>query len=88
MQARSWEGLLQAMVEESGGAAIGPVQHEEESLDDEKAELVEKWVKDVVVARKRAQQAAKELEAAPRKVRRREPPPPAESHPADRWSVF
>jgi uncharacterized protein YbjT (DUF2867 family) len=88
MQARSWEGLLQAMVEESGGAAIGPIQHEEESLDDEKAELVEKWVKDVVVARKRAQQAAKELEAAPRKVRRREPPPPAESHPADRWSVF
>jgi NADH dehydrogenase len=88
MQARSWEGLLQAMVEESGGAAIGPIQHKEESLDDEKAELVEKWVKDVVVARKRAQLAAKEPEAAPRKVRRREPPPPAQSHPADRWSVF
>ena len=57
VQARSWESLVLAMVEESGGAAVSPVQHDEETLDEAKAERVEAWVKELVVERKRAQQA-------------------------------
>jgi NADH dehydrogenase len=57
VQARSWESLVLAMVEESGGAAVSPVQHDEETLDEAKAERVEAWVKELVVERKRTEQA-------------------------------
>ena len=57
VQASSWESLVLAMVEESGGAAVSPVQHDEEKLDEAKAERVEGWVKELVVERKRAEQA-------------------------------
>ncbi len=57
IQARSWESLVLSMVEESGGAAVSAVQHDEETLDEAKAERVEAWVKELVVERKRAQQA-------------------------------
>jgi uncharacterized protein YbjT (DUF2867 family) len=57
VQATSWESLVLAMVEESGGAVVGPVQHDEETLDEAKAERVEEWVKELVIERKRAQQA-------------------------------
>ena len=53
MQTRSWENLLQAIVEESRGAAVHPVEHDEEDLDDEKAHQVESWVKEVVNERRR-----------------------------------
>jgi hypothetical protein len=45
-----------AMVGESGGTPVGAVQHEEAMLDEDQAERVEDWVKDLVVERKRAQQ--------------------------------
>jgi NADH dehydrogenase len=54
LQARSWESLVQAMEQESGGAAVTPVSHEETFLDEEQAERVEAWVKDLVVERKQA----------------------------------
>ena len=73
MQARSWENLLQAMVEESGGAAVGPIGHDEESLDEEKAEMIETWVKELVRERKWEQQAPAGVESRTRKTRRREP---------------
>ena len=57
VQARSWESLVLAMVEESGGAAVSAVQQDEETLDEAKAERVEAWVKELVVERKRAQPA-------------------------------
>lgn len=57
VQARSWESLVLAMVEESGGTAVSHVQHDEEKLDEAKAERVEGWVKELVIERKRAQQA-------------------------------
>ena len=65
VQARSWESLVLAMVEESGGAAVSPVQHDEETLDEAKAERVEAWVKELVVERKRAQQAASRAATRP-----------------------
>jgi NADH dehydrogenase len=57
LQSRTWESLVQAMVEESGGAAVSPIQHDETFLDEHKAERVEGWVKELVVERKRAEHA-------------------------------
>jgi NADH dehydrogenase len=57
LQARTWESLVQAMVEESGGAAGTPVQHEETYLDENQAGRVEAWVKELIVERKRAEHA-------------------------------
>jgi NADH dehydrogenase len=57
LQARSWESLVQAMVTESGGAAISPVRTEETDLDEQQAERVEEWVKELVLERKHADHA-------------------------------
>jgi NADH dehydrogenase len=57
MQARTWESLLQAIVVESGATLVSPVQHEEEVLDEDRAKRVEQWIDDLVMARKRQQQA-------------------------------
>ncbi|MFN2636508.1 MAG: NAD-dependent epimerase/dehydratase family protein [Gemmatimonadaceae bacterium] len=57
LQAQTWEGLVAAMVVESGGAAASPVQHEEVDLESDQAERVEEWVKELVVERKRAHHA-------------------------------
>jgi uncharacterized protein YbjT (DUF2867 family) len=70
LQARTWERLVQAMVEESGGAAVTPIQHEETYLDENKAERVEEWVKELVVERKRAEHA----NAKPRASRKKPGP--------------
>jgi hypothetical protein len=56
LQSQTWESLAMAMVAESGGTPVGAVQHEEAMLDEDQAERVEDWVKDLVVERKRAQQ--------------------------------
>jgi uncharacterized protein YbjT (DUF2867 family) len=60
LQASSWENLLRAIVVESSGAAVGPIQHDEASLDQNQAERVEVWVRELVRERKRAQQVATE----------------------------
>lgn len=65
VQARSWESLVVAMVEESGGVAVSPVQHDEETLDEAKAERVEAWVKELIVERKRGQQGTSRPVARP-----------------------
>jgi uncharacterized protein YbjT (DUF2867 family) len=69
MQARTWESLLQAMVGESGGAAVNVIQHEETFLDEHKAERVEEWVKELVVERKRAEHANAKPHTSRRKSR-------------------
>ena len=53
MQGLTWEGLIERMVEESGGVAPAGVQHDEETLNEEQAELIDSWVKDLIVERKR-----------------------------------
>ena len=69
LQARTWESLVQAMVHESGGAAASPIRHEETFLDEDKAERVEEWVKELIVQRKRAEHA----NAKPRSGKRSRP---------------
>jgi NADH dehydrogenase len=54
IQARSWESLLEAVVAESGGAAVSAIQHEEETLPEDKAALVEAWVRELIAQRKGA----------------------------------
>src|SRR2546423_12035580 len=71
MQSRSWEALLQAMVEESGAVAACMVQHEEQTLDEDKAERVEQWIKELVNERKRAQQTSAASQTRSAKARRR-----------------
>jgi uncharacterized protein YbjT (DUF2867 family) len=71
MQAQSWESLLQSMVEESGGVAVRPIAHDEESLDEDKAERVEAWVKELVLQRKKARQSDPQTEPPTGKARRR-----------------
>ena len=58
VQARSWETMLETLVAESGGSCATGIQHEEEILDEEKAERVEAWLADLILARKREHFAA------------------------------
>jgi NADH dehydrogenase len=73
-QARSWESLVQAMVLESGGAAANAIQHDETFLDENKAERVEEWVRELVVERKRAEHANAKPRAGLRKSRPNDQP--------------
>lgn len=68
LQAQTWESLVDAMVQESGGAAHGTVQSEEEDLGEDQAARVEDWVKAVIAERKLAEHPAP---GAPRKERGR-----------------
>jgi len=58
LQMRTWESVVGAMVQESGGAAANPIQHDETFLDEHKAGRVEEWVKDLVIERKRTEHAS------------------------------
>jgi NADH dehydrogenase len=71
IQARSWESLLESMFVESGGTGLIPVMHEEEILDEVQAERVEKWVKELVMERKRAQAYDREPEPKAGKARKK-----------------
>jgi hypothetical protein len=53
VQARTWESLVQRMVQESGGAAPRGIQQSEEGLDEHQAERIEDWIRDLVMERKR-----------------------------------
>ena len=53
VQARSWESMLESMISESSGTCASGIQHEEELLDADKTERVERWLRDLILARKR-----------------------------------
>jgi NADH dehydrogenase len=59
IQSRSWENLLEAVAAESGGVAASTIRHEEESLTEEKAALVEAWVKELIAERRAAREFRK-----------------------------
>jgi NADH dehydrogenase len=54
LQARTWEGLVQKMIEESGGSAPDGIQQDEVSLDEQQAERIEDWIRDLVMERRRS----------------------------------
>ena len=57
LQNRSWEAVIQNVVEASGGTLAGDVVKESENLDDQQAERVEEWLEELVVRLKREENA-------------------------------
>lgn len=55
LQAQTWESLVDAMVKESGGVATAAVQNEETDLGEDEASRIDEWLKDLIMARKRAE---------------------------------
>ena len=49
----SWRALVENVVRATGGAAPAGVHQEVERLDEEQAERIEEWVRDLVMERKR-----------------------------------
>jgi NADH dehydrogenase len=58
MQARTWESLVERMVRESGGVAPDGISSSEETLDENQAELIEAWIRELVMERKRVLSSA------------------------------
>jgi hypothetical protein len=54
MQGRTWDSLIEKMIEESGGSAPNGIEHTEEPLDEAKAEFVDGWLRELVMERLRA----------------------------------
>ena len=55
VEARTWESVVQRMIDESGGVASNGIEHREEDLNDEKTDLIEGWLKDLVQERRRSE---------------------------------
>ncbi|MEO8576622.1 MAG: NAD-dependent epimerase/dehydratase family protein [Gemmatimonadales bacterium] len=53
IQTRTWKSLIEKMIEESGGAAASGIQEEQHDLDDHKTELIEEWLRDLILERVR-----------------------------------
>ena len=53
MQARTWESLIERMIQLSGGSAPAGIQQYDEDLDEQQAERIEDWLGDLVMERKR-----------------------------------
>jgi len=53
LQSRTWERLIARMVDESGGTAPDGIQMTDEDLDEQQAERIEDWIRDLVMQRKR-----------------------------------
>lgn len=53
MQTRTWKSLIEKMIEETGGAAAKGIQDDEHDLDEHKAELIDEWLRELILERKR-----------------------------------
>ncbi len=57
MQNRTWESVVQRMIDESGGSALKGIEQDEEDLDDTQSNLIEDWLRDLVMERLRSESA-------------------------------
>ena len=57
LQSQTWEQVVQGMIERSGGTAPAGVQRSDESLDEAGAAVIERWLADLTVRRKREENA-------------------------------
>ena len=57
LQRRTWIQIVEDVVRESGGTAPDGVHHESEKLEGEEAEQIERWLREMVVERKRVERA-------------------------------
>ncbi|MEO8334510.1 MAG: NAD-dependent epimerase/dehydratase family protein [bacterium] len=58
LQSHTWSRVVENMIERSGGTAPAGVEHDSETLNDEEAALIGKWLEELVVERKRAENTA------------------------------
>ena len=58
IQGRTWKSVVQHMIDASGGAAGDGIEEQDESLDDAQTELIEHWIKDLVMERLRTEAAS------------------------------
>ncbi len=63
LQASTWEQLVERVIDMSAGRAANRVEHDEEVLDDRQAELIDEWLRDLIMTQRR-QAAAPPGEAA------------------------
>ncbi|MDQ2667440.1 MAG: NAD-dependent epimerase/dehydratase family protein [Gemmatimonadota bacterium] len=64
LQDHTWSQVVEKVVELSGGATSGGVEHESESLSDEQAAAVDKWLRELTIQRKRAENEERIAEPA------------------------
>jgi NADH dehydrogenase len=57
LQDRTWSHVVDNMIRLSGGQAPGGVEHDRESLDEQEAEAIERWLSAIVMRRKREENA-------------------------------
>jgi NADH dehydrogenase len=57
LQSQTWEQVVRGMIERSGGTAPAGVQQSGESLDEAGAAVIERWLADLTVRRKREENA-------------------------------
>jgi NADH dehydrogenase len=57
LQDRTWSHVVENMVRISGGEAPRGVEHDRESLDEQEAEAVERWLEGIAMRRKREENA-------------------------------
>ena len=55
VQTRTWEAVIQRMIDESGGSAPAGIQENEEALDENQTDRIEDWLRDLVMERKRTE---------------------------------
>jgi NADH dehydrogenase len=58
LQSHTWSKVVENMIERSGGVASQGVEHDSETLNEEEAALIGKWLEELVVERKRAENTA------------------------------
>ncbi|MDB4880907.1 MAG: NAD-dependent epimerase/dehydratase [Gemmatimonadetes bacterium] len=57
LQSQTWTEVVENMVARSGGSAPDGVQHDSVSLDEDEARQIEEWLEQVMMRRKRAENA-------------------------------
>jgi len=53
LQSATWDKVVQSVIDASGGRATSGIQHEEAVLDTEQSELIDEWLRDLVMEQRR-----------------------------------
>ena len=53
LQSATWDKVVQSVIDASGGRATAGIEHEEAVLDTEQSELIDEWLRDLVMEQRR-----------------------------------
>lgn len=56
LQSGAWNAMVESVVEASGGRAVNDIEYEETALDEEQAERIDEWLRDLVMNQRRQTQ--------------------------------